>query len=218
MQSMREREREGAGSLDRKRGDLSPKPGLLIPLSLTLTLFFHREILVSPSSQALLILPSAMAVSLRTDWVPMQAPPSKAATAAGAHGQPFHGDLLPHTFSDFPFLDDFLFDEALLGLLLDDPPPPPALLPGSLAGATARPAVAPPTSACPTAQSVAARLRRRRISEKTRELAQLIPGGPRMTTAEMLLAARNYVKFLQAQLGLLGLAGSSSPVRESRPL
>jgi Helix-loop-helix DNA-binding domain len=54
-------------------------------------------------------------------------------------------------------------------------------------------------------QSVAARVRRKRISEKTQELAKLIPGGTRMNTAEMLLAAFKYVKFLQAQIGILAM-------------
>nr|QOJ43694.1 bHLH transcription factor [Dracaena cambodiana] len=55
------------------------------------------------------------------------------------------------------------------------------------------------------AQSVAARERRKRISEKTQELGRLIPGGNKMNTAEMLQAAFKYVKFLQAQVGILGL-------------
>ncbi|XP_042459601.1 transcription factor bHLH52-like [Zingiber officinale] len=56
-----------------------------------------------------------------------------------------------------------------------------------------------------SAQSRAARARRKRIAEKTQELGRLIPGGNRMTTAEMLQAAGGYVKFMQAQVGLLGL-------------
>jgi len=54
-----------------------------------------------------------------------------------------------------------------------------------------------------SAQSRAARERRRKITEKTHELGKLVPGGSKMNTAEMLQAAFKYVKFLQAQLGIL---------------
>nr|XP_004488862.1 transcription factor bHLH52-like [Cicer arietinum] len=54
-------------------------------------------------------------------------------------------------------------------------------------------------------QSVAARERRRKISEKTQELGKLVPGGIKMNTAEMLNAASSYVQFLQAQLRMLQL-------------
>ncbi|XP_010257106.1 PREDICTED: transcription factor bHLH53-like [Nelumbo nucifera] len=57
-------------------------------------------------------------------------------------------------------------------------------------------------------QSVAARQRRRKITEKTQELGKLIPGGNKMTTAEMFQAAFKYVKFLQAQVGILEFMGS----------
>ncbi|KAI3782799.1 hypothetical protein L2E82_12855 [Cichorium intybus] len=60
-----------------------------------------------------------------------------------------------------------------------------------------------------SAQSMAARVRRRKISEKTLELGKLVPGGHRMNTAEMFQAAFKYVKFLQAQVGVLQLMGSS---------
>lgn len=56
-----------------------------------------------------------------------------------------------------------------------------------------------------SAQSVAARERRRKITEKTQELGKLVPGGPKMNTAEMLHAATKYVKHLQAQVGMLQL-------------
>ncbi|WCJ20440.1 basic helix-loop-helix (bHLH) DNA-binding superfamily protein [Euphorbia peplus] len=56
-----------------------------------------------------------------------------------------------------------------------------------------------------SAQSIAARERRRKITEKTQELGKLIPGGNKMRTAEMLGSAFNYVKFMQAQLQLLQL-------------
>ncbi|XP_009594399.1 transcription factor bHLH53-like [Nicotiana tabacum] len=59
-----------------------------------------------------------------------------------------------------------------------------------------------------SAQSIAARQRRKKITEKTQELGKLIPGGHRMNTAEMLQATFKYVKFLQAQVGLLEFMGS----------
>lgn len=58
-----------------------------------------------------------------------------------------------------------------------------------------------------SAQSIAARERRRKITEKTQELGKLVPGGSKMNTAEMLTAAYNYVKFLQAQMGILEFMG-----------
>lgn len=59
-----------------------------------------------------------------------------------------------------------------------------------------------------SAQSIAARQRRRKITEKTQELGKLIPGGNKMNTAEMFQAAFKYVKFLQAQVAILQLMGS----------
>lgn len=56
-----------------------------------------------------------------------------------------------------------------------------------------------------SAQSIAARKRRRRITEKTQELGKLIPGSEKHNTAEMFNAAAKYVKFLQAQLEILQL-------------
>ncbi|MED6146012.1 hypothetical protein PIB30_030575 [Stylosanthes scabra] len=56
-----------------------------------------------------------------------------------------------------------------------------------------------------SAQSIAARERRRKITEKTQELGKLVPGGPKMNTAEMLHAAFKYVKYLQAQASMLQL-------------
>lgn len=59
-----------------------------------------------------------------------------------------------------------------------------------------------------SAQSIAARERRRKITEKTQELGRMIPGCSKMNTAEMLQAASKYVKYLQAQVGILELMGS----------
>lgn len=52
-------------------------------------------------------------------------------------------------------------------------------------------------------QSIAARERRRKITEKTLELSKLIPGGTKMNTADMLQAAYKYVKYMQAQIKFL---------------
>ncbi|KAF9667147.1 hypothetical protein SADUNF_Sadunf16G0302900 [Salix dunnii] len=67
----------------------------------------------------------------------------------------------------------------------------------------------PSTGVGLSAQSIAARERRRKITEKTHELAKLIPGGNKMNTAEMFQAASKYVKFLQAQIGILELMGTT---------
>lgn len=62
-----------------------------------------------------------------------------------------------------------------------------------------------------SAQSLAARERRKKIANKTQELGKLIPGGSKMNTAEMLQSAFNYVKFLQSQVHILQLISSLNP-------
>ncbi|XP_028799608.1 transcription factor bHLH52-like [Neltuma alba] len=66
-----------------------------------------------------------------------------------------------------------------------------------------------------SAQSVAARERRKKIAEKTQELGKMVPGGCKMNTAEMLLAASKYVKYLQAQVSMLQIMNTHMEDKES---
>ncbi|KAI3455891.1 hypothetical protein Pfo_012554 [Paulownia fortunei] len=100
-------------------------------------------------------------------------------------------------------LQDYSPPEIVVPPLPDFPTAPPGYGSGSCESMKKE-----PTAGSLSAQSIAARQRRRKITEKTQELGKLVPGGQKMNTAEMLQAAYKYIKYLQAQVGILEFVGS----------
>lgn len=117
-----------------------------------------------------------------------------------------HDNFLYGYLPNPPLAPEF-FPEVVLAPPADFPVPPPVTF---SSGKTEN--VKKQNGTSLSVQSIAARERRRKITEKTQELGKLIPGGHRMNTAEMFQAASKFVKFLQAQVKILQLMGSKQVI------
>ncbi|KAL6645405.1 hypothetical protein ACP70R_017013 [Stipagrostis hirtigluma subsp. patula] len=111
-----------------------------------------------------------------------------------------------------------LTTEFVVPLRAQAPPPPPPVLPEPVAfvrGADAKKAAG--NGRPKSLESMVARERRKRISEKTAELSRLIPGGHKLNTAEMLQEAGRHIKLLQAQVAMLSLMHAVGSTEEKIP-
>ncbi|EYU43210.1 hypothetical protein ABFS82_08G124000 [Erythranthe guttata] len=114
---------------------------------------------------------------------------------------PLHSDqLINPSLLQHNFQPEFVLPEFVAA--------PPVYSGGSYAETVTKPPPAASGGGSLSAQSASARQRRRKITEKTHELGKLVPGGQKMNTAEMLQSAYKYIKFLQAEVGILDSMGS----------